>query len=113
LTQPYLEMLTIWIESPILVVNKKGTLGQQSSVAQVIVLNLARQDSMTQELSFAIGEQRVINEKIAPELIEIVYPTPEQSQQWEEAVASLLSAWLATAGEDGQKAVNILREYNP
>jgi TRAP-type C4-dicarboxylate transport system substrate-binding protein len=94
------------------IVSEAG-LKQLSEGDQAIVITLLEKDSMLEELGFAIGEQRMINEKIAPELKEVVYPTPEQSQQWQEALAPLINEWLAKAGPDGQKAVDIIRQYNP
>jgi TRAP-type C4-dicarboxylate transport system substrate-binding protein len=69
--------------------------------------------TIIEELNFAIGEQRVISDVIASQLKEVVYPTPEQTQKWDEALAPLIDEWLAKAGEDGKKAFDIMREYNP
>jgi TRAP-type C4-dicarboxylate transport system substrate-binding protein len=90
----------------------EGALEQLSSADQAIVISLLEKNSLVEELGFAIGEQRMISDIIAPELKEVVYPTPEQSQLWQDAVAPLIDEWLAKAGPDGQKAVDIIRQYN-
>lgn len=68
---------------------------------------------MTQELNCATASERVLAEKKESNLKGMVYLVAEQRQQWQDALASLINGWRATAGEDGQKAVDILRKYNP
>jgi TRAP-type C4-dicarboxylate transport system substrate-binding protein len=91
----------------------EGALEQLSEADGAIVISLLEKNSLLEELGFAIGEQRMISDIIAPELKEVVYPSPEQSQLWQDAVAPLIDGWLAQAGPDGQKAVDIMRQYNP
>jgi TRAP-type C4-dicarboxylate transport system substrate-binding protein len=91
----------------------EDALAQLSESDQAIITMLAEKYGLVEELGFAIGEKRMLETLIKPQLKEIVTPTPEQSKLWEAAVAPHLDEWLAQAGEDGQKAVDILRENNP
>jgi TRAP-type C4-dicarboxylate transport system substrate-binding protein len=88
-------------------------LAKLSAADQGILLHLAREQGITEELDLAIAQGRVLEEDIKPELKEVVYLTSEQRQKWDDAVAPLIDEWLAKAGEDGQKALDIMRQYNP
>ena len=91
----------------------EGALEQLTEADQQIIIKLAEQYGLVEELTFAIGENRMLETLIKPELKEIVTPTPEQAQLWEAAVAPAIDEFLARAGEDGERAVTILRENNP
>jgi C4-dicarboxylate-binding protein DctP len=96
----------------VVVVLSQSALDQLSPADQAIVMSMSREYGMLEELAFGIGEQRMISDLIAPELKEVVYPTPEQLKLWDEAVAPVIDDFLANAGPDGQKAVDIIRQYN-
>jgi TRAP-type C4-dicarboxylate transport system substrate-binding protein len=91
----------------------EGALEQLTEADQEIIISLAEQYGLVEELTFAIGESRMLETMIKPAVKEIVVPTPEQAALWEAALAPAIDEFLATAGEDGQKAVDILRENNP
>jgi TRAP-type C4-dicarboxylate transport system substrate-binding protein len=91
----------------------EAALGKLSSGDQAILISLMKQYGLLETIQYGIGEQRMIDTLLKPELKEIVYPTPEQSQLWQEAVAPVIDEWLAKAGPDGQKALDIMRQYNP
>jgi TRAP-type C4-dicarboxylate transport system substrate-binding protein len=89
------------------------SLSKLSAADQATVISLGKLYGLTDEIDFATGVEYVIDELIAPEMKEVVYPTPEQTEKWDETLAPLIDAWLAEAGEDGQKAFDIMRKYNP
>jgi hypothetical protein len=56
---------------------------------------------MTQELKLATASERILAEKKKESNLKVmVYPIAEQSQQWPDACAPLISGWPVTAGED-------------
>jgi TRAP-type C4-dicarboxylate transport system substrate-binding protein len=87
-------------------------LAQLSNTDQAIFLELALKYGLLEELFFAIGSERLLSEKISPFMKEIVYPTPEQSKKWDAALAPMIDSWKEKAGEQGQKALNIIYKYN-
>jgi TRAP-type C4-dicarboxylate transport system substrate-binding protein len=79
---------------------------------RAIFLELAKKYGMLEETGFATGAERMLSEKVAPYMKEIVYPTTEQIQLWQNALAPMISAWKEKAGDQGQKALDIIHKYN-
>jgi TRAP-type C4-dicarboxylate transport system substrate-binding protein len=89
------------------------SLAEMSTTDQGIVLEVVRHYALQDELSYAVGQERILEKHYKPNLKEVVYPTPEESKKWEETLAPLIDEWLAKAGPEGEKALDILRQYNP
>jgi TRAP-type C4-dicarboxylate transport system substrate-binding protein len=87
-------------------------LAQLSNTDLAIFLELAIKYGLLEELFFAIGSERLLSERISPFMKEIVYPTPEQSKKWDATLAPMIDSWKEKAGEQGQKALNIIYKYN-
>jgi TRAP-type C4-dicarboxylate transport system substrate-binding protein len=79
---------------------------------QAIFLEQAKKYGMLEETGFATGSERMFSDVLVPNLKEIVYPTPDQTKLWNDALAPMISDWKAKAGAEGQKALDIIHQYN-
>lgn len=87
-------------------------MAQLSECDQAIFLELAKKYGLLEELFFAIGSEHLLSDRISPFLKEIVYPTPEQNKLWDAALAPMMDEWKKKAGEQGMKALEIIKKYN-
>lgn len=87
-------------------------LARLSKTDAAIFLELAKKFALMEEIFSNIGEIPLIDKWIAPYLKEIVYPTPEQNKQWDEALAPFIKKWKDSAGEQGLKALEIINNYS-
>jgi TRAP-type C4-dicarboxylate transport system substrate-binding protein len=86
-------------------------LNQLSEADQAIVIEIGKEYMMKESFELSTLESEVIS-SIKPALKDIIYPTEEQSQKWDEALAPFVDKFLEESGEKGQEIIDVIREYN-